>query len=293
MFLLSTNETLKVDQHDGELRGSHALGKAGNGLEHPAEPDLDPDCKKVLFGIPLKGHTPPASYHDRMLMWKYLGDRECADFYEKKTPRYSFMLACLGELMVAYARERFAETALEAKADYLFMVDDDMLCPPDLFYRLVAHDKDICAALAFTRNPDHKPVIYDVIEGWDPVTRQNYGKTKFAMNYPRNQLVQCDAVGFGAVLIKTQVIKALLDRGETCFFGMDRTGEDVAFCTKARKLGFEVWMDTSVKLGHLGAPTVITEDYADKWLGMSLEEREKFYGQYTRYPSMEMASVTR
>jgi hypothetical protein len=282
-----------VVKHHGKLPRSHALGETGNANEHPAEPVLDPTCHKVLFGIPLKGHTPPASYHDRMLMWKYLGDRECADFYEKKVPRYSFALACLGELMVAYARERFAETAIESGSDYLFMVDDDMLCPPDLFYRLVAHDKDICAALAFTRNPDHKPVIYDVIEGFDPITRTSYGKTKFAMNYPRNQLVQCDAVGFGAVLIKTKVIKAIFDRRETCFFGMDRTGEDVAFCTKARKLGFEVWMDTSTKLGHLGAPTVITEEYADQWLGLSPQEREKFYGQYTRYPSMEMQAVSR
>ena len=34
-----------------------------------------------------------------------------------------------------------------------FMIDDDMLVPVDLFEKLVRHDVDICAALAFICMP--------------------------------------------------------------------------------------------------------------------------------------------
>jgi hypothetical protein len=224
-----------------------------------------------------------------MLLFKYLGHREEDDFHRKVSPRYSFSLNCTGEILVPYARDLMARQVIAQGADYLFMIDDDMLAPPDLFFRLVENDKDICAALAFTRNPDHKPVIYDAIEGHDSLTGQSYYRTKFAMNYPRDSLVECDAVGFGAVLIKRRVIEALASKDEALFMGLLGTGEDITFCIKARKLGFSVWMDTRLKLGHLGEPKIITEDYADGWMKMSLEEREKYYGRYSRFPTMDLS----
>jgi GT2 family glycosyltransferase len=191
-----------------------------------------------------------------------------------------FSLATVGEIFVPFARERLADAVLESESDFLFMCDDDMLAPEDLFYQLAAHDKDVIAPLAFTRNPNHHPVIYQEIAGFDPVTNQSFSLPKFVHNYPRNQLVQCDAVGFGAVLIKTDVLKKV---PKPWFFGMEGTGEDVAFCYKARKAGFEVWMDTSIKLGHLGAPVVVTEEYSEMWNKLSEPERNKLYGPYRKY----------
>jgi hypothetical protein len=235
---------------------------------------------KVLVGIPLKGHTPPRSYHDRMMMWQYLGAQEARDYFEKKSPRYTFQLGAIGELLTPYARERIAEGSLEQGSDYLLFIDDDMLAPYDLFFRLVANDKDICAALAFTRNPNHKPVAYETREGFDETTRTRYGFTRFIENYPRETLFECDAVGFGAVLIKTNVLKKT---PQPWFFGMAQTGEDVTFCMKARKAGFSVWMDSRIKLGHLSDPIVVTEEYSDMWNKLSAEERDKKYGNYLKY----------
>lgn len=246
---------------------------------------VDEKIYKVLVGIPLKGHTPPASYHDRMLMWKHMGGQEAVDFYEKKNPRYIFTLGIMGEILVPFARETLAKKALEQGCDYLFMVDDDMLTPPDLFYKLVKHDVDICAALAFTRNPDHKPVIYQVTEGYDPVTKKDYYMNHFVHNYPRNALVECDAVGFGAVLIKTEILKKM---EQPYFMGLTGTGEDITFCYKAKKAGCRVFMDTSIKLGHLSSPIVVTEEYSDNWNKLTLDQKDKYYGQYTRYASQEL-----
>jgi hypothetical protein len=243
---------------------------------------------KVLIGIPLKGHTPPTSYHDRMLMFKHLGHREEQDYQEKKPVRYTFSIGCVGEILVPYAREVLAKQAVDTDCDYLFMIDDDMLAPPDLFFKLAANDKDICAALAFTRNPDHKPVMYQVTQGRDPLGYEFY-QNMFVINYPRDTLVECDAVGFGAVLIKVDTLrKVKVPR----FMGLVGTGEDIAFCHKAKKAGCEVWMDTRIKLGHLGDAKIVTEEYADNWLKLSPDERDKFYGRYS-YPSLSLTGEER
>ncbi len=270
---------------NGSLPGTQALGTERDADKLPPNPVVEEKVIKVLVGIPLKGHTPAQSYHDRMLMWKNLGGQEAVDFFEKKNPRFIFALGAVGEMLVPYARERLAESAVESGCDYLFMIDDDMMAPPDLFYKLAAHGKDIIAPLAFTRNPDHKPVIYETIEGFDRSSNSKYGLTRFAVNYPRNSLVQCDAVGFGAVLIKTEVFKRM---PKPWFFGMEQTGEDITLCLKAKKYGFTTWMDTSVKLGHLGSPIVITEEYSDEWNKLTVEQREKMYGRFNKYESEKL-----
>lgn len=273
------NAALEMVARDRDLRGSLPVDQGRDALQHSAKPHLNEKVYKALIGIPLLGGTPAKSYHDRMLMFDYMGGRQVQEFYEKTNPRYVFSHAATEDMLVSFARERMAESALQIGADYLFMIDDDMLAPVDVFYRLAENDKDICAALAFTRNPDHQPVIYETVEGRDP-QNNSFAFSKFVKNYPRNTLVQCDAVGFGAVLIKTEVFRKV---PQPWFFGMERTGEDLTLCLKARKLGFEVWMDTRIKLGHLGAPTVITEEYSDEWQHLTPEQREKIYGKYQKY----------
>ena len=245
----------------------------------------DPDVKRVLVGIPLKGHTPPESYHDRMLMAYFMGGMEMEQKGKKEAPRYEFVWVSLGEIFIPFAREMMAEKSLEYKCDYLFMVDDDMMAPVNLFYKLVQHDVDIVAPLAFTRNPPHHPVMFIIREGFDQAIRQPYYKNEAVNNYPRNKLVECDAVGFGAVLIKTDVFKKM---SKMYFMGTPGAGEDIHFCWRARKAGFHVYMDTSVKLGHISHPVIVTEEYADRFHKMSDEERDKYYGTINKYPTMDL-----
>jgi hypothetical protein len=283
VFRMQSAEELQAVNGNGNLHEPSLVGSSGDADELHPKPPVEV-VHKVLVGIPLKGHTPPKAYHDRMVMFQHMGGREAEDFYAKANPRFVFGLGAVGEILVPFAREILAEAALRHGCEYLFMVDDDMLAPFDLFYKLQANNKDICAALAFTRNPDHKAVCYEAKEGWDASSHTHYGFTKFVQNYPRDQLFECDAVGFGAVLIRTEVFKRVK---QPWFFGMERTGEDVTLCTKAKRAGFEVWMDSRIKLGHLGEATIITEDYADQWQKLTLPEREKLYGNFTKYSASE------
>ena len=65
--------------------------------------------------------------------------------------------------------------------------------------------------------------------------------------------------GFACVLIKTSIVKAVYEKQGTAFFPMRELGEDLAFCKRARDLGFHIWAEPTVWLGHIGHITVYPE----------------------------------
>lgn len=239
--------------------------------------DLQPkeaNVTRVLIGLPHEGMTGSEAYTNRLSNFKHLGKLE-------ERGKFEFLLYTCGRMHVFFAREEMAKQAINADCDYLYMIDDDMICPDDMFEKLYADDKPIVAPLAFTRNFPHKPVIYKCIEGWDAVSRKDYFSNYALMNYPKDQLREVDAVGYGAVLIKTEVLKAV---ATPRFMSTCGTGEDILFCYKAKKAGFSTWVDTRVKLGHVGHPIIVTEDYVQnqwKQYGMEVEKR---YGGLKKEP---------
>lgn len=241
---------------------------------------------RVLVGFPHEGMTPSETYINRLANLKHLGHLEergklLWDHAPKSVDRrFEFYLSSAGRMHVHIAREELGKKAMAMDADYLFMIDDDMVAPDDLFERLYAADKDIVAPLAFTRNFPHKPVMYSCIEGWDPVIQREHFVNHAILNYPKEKLAQCDAVGFGAVLIKMECLKKM---PQPWFMNFNKTGEDINFCYEARKYGFKTWMDTRIKLGHLGHPAVITEEYVTaqhKMFGQDIEKRNGAYQKY-------------
>lgn len=237
--------------------------------------------KKVMVGIPNEGSTQCDAYDNRLLMMYHLGTLQVLSHFKNKEycgvkfdypddTEFEFYQGTVGNVLTPIARQRIAELAVDEGMDYLFFVDDDMICPLDLFERLYKHQKDIVGALAFTRFAPHKPVIYQLTEGKDELTKQPYYISQSVLVYPKDSLVECDAVGFGAVLIDCNVLKNLPKPWFTAATG---AGEDIQFCYDARKAGFKVYMDTATKLGHLGPPKVIDEVvYEDETNNKELRE---------------------
>lgn len=236
----------------------------------------DENVIRVLIGVPHEGMTGSEAYTNRMSMFKHLGHLEERGKLLNQNPRFEFFQKTCGRMHVHVARDEMAKTALVSNCDYLFMVDDDMIAPDDLFEKLFASQKDIVAPLAFTRNFPHKPVMYSCIEGWDTVAQKEHFTNFAVMNYPKDKLVECDAVGFGAVLINVDCFRKM---PQPWFMNPNKTGEDINFCYEAKKYGFRTWMDTRVKLGHVSHPLIVTEEYVQaqwKAYGMDVEKR---YGQ--------------
>jgi len=246
---------------------------------------LERKVVKVVIAIPNEGVTQWQAYDNHSLLMLHLGaiqERSKHEPVTKDGSIFEFYHFTAGRLLTPVARESLADHALAQGMDYMLMIDDDMLVPLDLFEKLYDHDVEIVAPLAFTRNSPHLPVIYRCEKGWDPVVKCDYFINHFARNYPKNQLVQCDAVGFGAVLIKMDVIKRM---PKPYFMSTCGTGEDILFCYNAQqKAGAKIHMDTATKLGHLSHPTVIDEAYAEYfWKNVEKKDVEKEYTVMNKY----------
>ena len=232
---------------------------------------VDKQIVKVMFAIPNEGNTDPFAYDNRMVLSQHLGMLQVLshfglhdfDEHEFKYPegiKFQFYIYTIGRILTPLAREHLSDQALEMDMDYIFMIDDDMIVPSNLFESLYNHDVDIVAPLAFGRNHPHPPVIYEIQEGYDTVEKKHYFINYPLKTYPKDTFVECDAVGFGAVLIKCDVLRKMK---KPWFMSTCGTGEDIYFCNKAKKVGARVFVDTSVKLGHLGNRKVIDEQLYD------------------------------
>jgi hypothetical protein len=260
---------------------------------------------RVLCAIPNEGHTHVEAYINRLANFAHLGrlEKESKDYFKildlfgnegarkfldvsnymdrdyLRGKEFEFYLFTAGRMFTPIARNEAVKHAIDIDADYLFFIDDDMICPDDLFERLYRHNVDIVCPLAFTRNYPHKPVIYIAKEGWDPVTRSSYYYNESVMKYPKDSLIRVDSHGFGAALIKMWVFKKTKD---PWFALTTDTGEDIMFCIQAAKVGAKVYSDTSTKLGHLGHPPNITEDYVEeiRKYDNNWTKKNGFYNKY-------------
>ena len=222
------------------------------------------DRKRVMITVPRFGVNPPECDAYRNAMAYMLGRWE-----SMSDCPYEFEFGLVPDMMVQLARELAAREALSRKCDFLGMIDDDMLGPSDedgvytnMWKAMLEDDVDVVAPLAFMRNSPHYPVCFAETGGINPLTGQPQFKMDNILTYPKDSLFECHGVGFGAVLIKTDVIRAIGERN--WFMSTNPTGEDLLFCNKARKVGKRIFMDTRVKLKHLGPRQYIDEAWYER-----------------------------
>jgi hypothetical protein len=168
-------------------------------------------------------------------------------------------------------RNELVEKAKIADATHIFMLDTDQIYPQDVFLRLAAHEKDIVAAKVHRRRPPFDPILLrGSIDKFDAVPDEEWTK---------GGLVEVDATGFGCVLISMEVFKAI----EKPWFAFDLynrsspVGEDIYFYDKAKKAGFDVFVDCDIKIGHIHSfivneETYFTYKYNTAWDRESVEE---------------------
>lgn len=149
---------------------------------------------------------------------------------------------------VARNRNELAKTAVEGEFTHLMFIDNDMIFPPHGIMRLIDHDKDIVGAPYNARGIPGQPVVSTIKMG-DDFTSGN----TVAHEMPKG-LFKCSGMGTGFLLIKTPVFDKLKKPYFVAF--EDPSGEhhteDIEFCHKARKAGFDIWASPTISLGHVG-----------------------------------------
>lgn len=91
-------------------------------------------------------------------------------------------------------------------------------------------------------------------------------------DYPENSLFEVDAVGFGCVMMKVQVLKDVMEKENSWFNPYPGFGEDLSFCIRAKKSGYRIWCDSSIKVGHLSLTVVDENTFKEQKRLQELEE---------------------
>lgn len=171
-----------------------------------------------------------------------------------------------GECLVSFligsliydSRNTLCKQAITHDCDYVLWFDSDMVFEPDVLQKMLRHmedGKDIVTGLYFRRRPPFTPVIFSEIT-FDEDER---GTAIGYEDYPEDELFEVEACGFGCVMVRKEVLLDVLLNYRTWFNPLYGAGEDIAFCVRAKELGYKIWCDPTIKLGHYGS-SIINEE---------------------------------
>lgn len=161
--------------------------------------------------------------------------------------------AVANSAVIQWARDEVVDIFLKSDATHLFWIDSDMAWEPGQFIRLLIWSQlygVVCGAYPAKIEP---PTFYLQTES---ATSNEHG------------LLEIKGIGLGFVVMKREIVEALAakapkildqiaDREIAAVFRIDqvdghRRGEDMAFFSDIRALGFKVYLDPTVDLGHIG-----------------------------------------
>jgi len=139
--------------------------------------------------------------------------------------------------------------ALKQGADYILFLDADMIHPPDIAQKLLSYRLPVVAGIYFHQSPPNLPVIYRLSEEDRPGYRKGTIYKHF-VDYPRDKLFTVDLTGMGCMLVDTRIFSEMdlpyFGYGSSNNTGIVDITEDVMFCEKVRKAGFDIVIDPSV-----------------------------------------------
>lgn len=150
------------------------------------------------------------------------------------------------------ARQEATELLRDRKSDWVLWLDSDMRFPRDTLVRLINHQQPVVGINYAKRQV---PTEYVAIK--------KIPTERLATTEESTGLEEVEAVGFGALLLRGDVLEALPELSEgRPWFGMTWLpeihgwmGEDVSFCTLVRELGYRILVDhdLSKQCAHTGS----------------------------------------
>ena len=208
--------------------------------------------RKIFFGVPAYDHK--VSLKQAISLMRFA----------QKAPEHGIEItigSICGCSVVSRARNLLVQDFLESDATELMFIDADINFAPEDIIRLMAWISEpnigIAAGIPCARKAE-KTYIVTLDENEKGVTMNGMG------------LVRAKRVATAFMMIKREVIETLIknnpqwnyydaktDRNLSAIFDFavkdnSYVGEDYLFCDRAREAGFQVWVDPTIKLGHMG-----------------------------------------
>lgn len=201
--------------------------------------------KKVCIGIVAYDGLDGQVSEDYLSLFFVLGRRTDLDYH----------------LMVMYKKEQFrarnviVAEALKAGCDYILMLDDDHIFGPDMYHvpvQLAKHlelnpEIGVVGALYYQRGDKCWPVVMHEHPDTGMPYFLQHGEISGGMQ-------KVSVTGGGCMMIRASVFDKI---DEPWFAPEHEFSTDIQLCRQVRKVGYEVWCDTSLQIGHLQKEKVL------------------------------------
>ena len=190
----------------------------------PTFENISPDTFKSIYGLDRGGHW---------LVFDFVRGYDCAQ-----------------------ARNRIAQQAIAEEADYVLMVDSDVIVPGNAIVDMLSCDADVVIGICAHRNNSN---IYEGLtsvckdDGEKDYTHQYTGKEITELREKGVYKIKVHGGGMGCTLIKTDVFRRLeypyfkwIDYGNGTVLS-----EDLYFCEQCKNAGISIYSDTRVTPLHI------------------------------------------
>lgn len=190
-------------------------------------------------------NTVPLEYHNNIISL----------ISQLNNKKIDYRYAVLSDCNLARSRAELTQAFLSSGADKMVFIDTDMIFTIDNFYKLISHNLPIVSGLYIKRNDnnimtfksENNQLTTDLNRllkvkyaptGFLAITREcvekvieKYPETKYKSLYFNNAYALYDNI---------------IDEDESYL------STDFSFCKRARSCGFEIYIDTNIRLGHCG-----------------------------------------
>lgn len=158
-------------------------------------------------------------------------------------------------------RNKITAELLNSDAEWVLYLDDDHILQADTLIRLLDANKDVISAHYIQRQPPFNPVLMDA-----ELPNGNFMWKQLSPG--ESGIISVAAAGAGCLLVRRKVIEAL----EYPYWTLGQIhpsswGDDLHFCSRVRKAGFEIHCDLDNRIGHMMTGIVYpTCDKDQGWL---------------------------
>lgn len=252
----------------GRLTNIRPVQQIGNELESKKRNDMGNKIRKLLIAIPTVRGILPETFMCFMALERLAANGKIGLDIDYKV--FS------NDSLLPRVRNSAISRFLECDYDYFMTIDDDIGFSPESISALMSNNKDIVCAVYPMRSPDFP--LYSV-----RVKLEKKSNDEFNINIEAGHLIELRYASTGFLLVRRNVVEAMAAAyAEEAYeeslperFGKstynfynpmvithsngkkEYLSEDWAFCERARRLGFRIWGDINIPIGHSGTVSIM------------------------------------
>lgn len=175
-----------------------------------------------------------------------------------KEDRVDFTLFLNPGSLIHIARDKIASKAINEGYTHVLWLDSDMVFGPKILEDLQFCGKPFVTGICASRRRPYVGCVFSQIDDINHLAR---------VEEIPPEAFEVQGCGFACVLMETEILRAVMMANHgRCFIPMDAYGEDLAFCIRARRLGYHIWAEPTVRPGHISHEPVYYPDDHERYM---------------------------